>query len=167
MPRTDKILVSGTLGDHGIAIAALRENLSFQTSIRSDFPRLHNLVATTPGRRHTRHPCITRPTRGGVATTLNEIAQQSSVGMMIYEDRLPIQEQVQALCEFIGLDPLYIANEGKLIAICAAEDAEKLLHVMHAHPWAGMPASSAKSSKTHTALCKCKPGLVANASLIG
>ncbi|MER0169167.1 MAG: hydrogenase expression/formation protein HypE [Nitrosomonas sp.] len=129
----DKILVSGTLGDHGIAIMALRENLSFQTSIESDTTALHDLVAAmiavTPGIHVLRDP-----TRGGVATTLNEIAQQSSVGMMIYEDRLPIQAQVQAACEFIGLDPLYIANEGKLIAICAAEDAEKLLHVMHAHP---------------------------------
>lgn len=129
----DKILVSGTLGDHGIAIMALRENLSFQTSIESDTAALHDLVAAmiavTPGIHVLRDP-----TRGGVATALNEIAQQSSVGMMIYENELPIQEQVQAACEFIGLDPLYIANEGKLIAICTAEDAEKLLHAMHAHP---------------------------------
>lgn len=129
----DKILVSGTLGDHGIAIMALRENLSFQTSIESDTAALHDLVAAmiaiTPGIHVLRDP-----TRGGIATSLNEIAQQSSVGMMIHENALPIQEQVQAACEFIGLDPLYIANEGKLIAICAAEDAEKLLHAMHAHP---------------------------------
>ncbi|MBX9917312.1 MAG: hydrogenase expression/formation protein HypE [Nitrosomonas sp.] len=129
----DKILVSGTLGDHGIAIMALRENLSFQTTIESDTAALHDLVsamiAVTPGIHVLRDP-----TRGGVATSLNEIAQQSSVGMMIHENELPIQEQVQAACEFIGLDPLYIANEGKLIAICAAEDAEKLLHAMHAHP---------------------------------
>ena len=129
----DKILVSGTLGDHGIAIMALRENLSFQTSIESDSAALHDLVAAmiaaTPGIHVLRDP-----TRGGVATALNEIAQQSSAGMMIYENELPIQEQVQAACEFIGLDPLYIANEGKLIAICATEDAEKLLHAMHAHP---------------------------------
>ncbi|MDV6342588.1 hydrogenase expression/formation protein HypE [Nitrosomonas sp. Is24] len=129
----DKILVSGTLGDHGIAIMALRENLSFQTSIESDSTALHDLVAAmiaaTPGIHVLRDP-----TRGGLATALNEIAQQSSIGMMIYENELPIQEQVQAACEFIGLDPLYIANEGKLIAICAAQDAEKLLHAMHAHP---------------------------------
>ena len=129
----DKILISGTLGDHGIAVMALRANLSFQTSIESDSAALHDLVATmiavTPGIHVLRDP-----TRGGVATTLNEIAQQSSVGMILDESKLPIQEQVQAACEFIGLDPLYIANEGKLIAICAAEEAEELLHAMHAHP---------------------------------
>jgi hydrogenase expression/formation protein HypE len=74
------------------------------------------------------------PTRGGVATTLNEIALQSSVGMMLYENELPIREQVQAACEFLGLDPLYIANEGKLVAICAAEDAGDLLSAMRTHP---------------------------------
>lgn len=129
----DKILVSGTLGDHGIAVMALRANLSFQTSIESDSAALHDLVAAmiavTPGIHVLRDP-----TRGGVATALNEIAQQSSVGMILDESKLPIQEQVQAACEFIGLDPLYIANEGKLIAICTAAEAEKLLHAMHAHP---------------------------------
>lgn len=129
----DKILVSGTLGDHGVAVMAQRENLSFETSIESDTAALHRLVAqmitVTPNIRVLRDP-----TRGGLATTLNEIAQQSSVGMMIHESSLPIQEQVQAACEFLGLDPLYIANEGKLIAICPAHDVENLLRAMRAHP---------------------------------
>lgn len=129
----DKILVSGTLGDHGVAVMAQRENLSFDTSIESDTAALHELVAqmiaATPNIRVLRDP-----TRGGIAAALNEIAQQSSVGMMIYESNLPIQEQVQAACEFLGLDPLYIANEGKLIAICPAQDAENLLCAMRAHP---------------------------------
>jgi len=129
----DKILVSGTLGDHGVAVMAQRENLSFETSIESDTAALHELVAhmiaATPGIHVLRDP-----TRGGIAAALNEIAQQSSVGMMIYESSLPIQEQVQAACEFLGLDPLYIANEGKLIAICPAQDAENLLRAMRAHP---------------------------------
>ncbi|MBX3615898.1 hydrogenase expression/formation protein HypE [Nitrosomonas sp.] len=129
----DKILVSGTLGDHGIAVMASRENLSFQTSIISDTAALHDLVAamiaTVPTIRVLRDP-----TRGGLASTLNEIAQQSSVGMMLYENNLPIREQVQAACEFLGLDPLYIANEGKLIAICPAKDAENLLRIMQNHP---------------------------------
>lgn len=129
----DKILVSGTLGDHGIAIMALRENLSFHTSIESDTAALHDLVAhmiTAVPNIHV----LRDPTRGGVATALNEIALQSSVGMMLYENKLPIREQVYAACEFLGLDPLYIANEGKLVAICTAEDATSLLNVMRAHP---------------------------------
>ncbi|QOJ24506.1 MAG: hydrogenase expression/formation protein HypE [Gammaproteobacteria bacterium] len=129
----DKILVSGTLGDHGVAVMAQRENLSFETSIESDTAALHGLVAqmiaATPNIRVLRDP-----TRGGIAATLNEIAQQSSVGMMIHESNLPIREQVQAACEFLGLDPLYIANEGKLIAICPAQDTENLLRAMRAHP---------------------------------
>ena len=129
----DKILVSGTLGDHGVAVMSLRENLTFHTSIQSDTAALHGLVATmiaaVPGIHVLRDP-----TRGGLATTLNEIARQSAVGMMLHEDKLPIREQVKAACEFLGLDPLYVANEGKLAAICAPQDAERLLQVMRAHP---------------------------------
>ncbi len=129
----DKILVSGALGDHGVAVMSLRENLTFHTGIQSDTAALHGLVAAmvaaVPGIRVLRDP-----TRGGLATTLNEIARQSGVGMMLHEDRLPIREQVRAACEFLGLDPLYVANEGKLAAICAPEDAERLLQAMRAHP---------------------------------
>ncbi len=129
----DKILVSGTLGDHGIAIMSLRENLSFHTSITSDTAALHDLVAAmiavTPNLRVLRDP-----TRGGLATVLNEIASQSGVGMMLQESTLPIQQQVSAACEFLGFDPLYVANEGKLVAICAPEDANDLLTAMRAHP---------------------------------
>ena len=129
----DKIVVSGTLGDHGIAVMAFRENLSFQTTIESDTAALHELVANMVVAVPDIH-VLRDPTRGGIATALNEIAQQSSVGMMVYEDKLPIRQEVNAACEFLGLDPLYIANEGKLVAICTAEDAEHLLNVMRAHP---------------------------------
>ena len=129
----DKILVSGTLGDHGIAIMSLRENLSFHTSIQSDTASLHDLVSAMVAAVPRIH-VLRDPTRGGVATTLNEIARQSAVGMMLYEDKLPIHEQVSAACEFLGFDPLYVANEGKLAAICAPEDAEQLLAVMRSHP---------------------------------
>jgi hydrogenase expression/formation protein HypE len=129
----DKILVSGTLGDHGIAIMSLRENLSFHTSIQSDTASLHDLVSAMVAAVPRIH-VLRDPTRGGVATTLNEIARQSAVGMMLYEDKLPIHEQVSAACEFLGFDPLYVANEGKLAAICASEDAEQLLAVMRSHP---------------------------------
>ncbi|HEX5338082.1 MAG TPA: hydrogenase expression/formation protein HypE [Gallionella sp.] len=129
----DKILVSGMLGDHGVAIISLRENLTFHTSIESDTAALHELIATMLAAVPDIH-VLRDPTRGGLATTLNEIASQSAAGMMIYENQLPIREQVNAACEFLGLDPLYVANEGKLVAICAPQDADRLLAAMRAHP---------------------------------
>ena len=129
----DRILVSGSLGDHGVAVMSLRSGLEFHTSIESDSAALHDLVRVmveaVPELR-----CLRDPTRGGLATSLNEIARQSGVGMCIREAGLPIAAEVAAACELLGLDPLYVANEGKLIAICPADDAERLLGVMRAHP---------------------------------
>jgi hydrogenase expression/formation protein HypE len=129
----DAILVSGTMGDHGVAIMSLRENLTFETTIRSDTAALHGLVAemvaAVPGL-HT----LRDPTRGGLATTLNEIARQSCAGMRIRESAIPVKAEVAAACEFLGLDPLYVANEGKLVAICARGDAGRLLAAMKSHP---------------------------------
>jgi hydrogenase expression/formation protein HypE len=129
----DAILVSGTIGDHGVAIMSLRENLSFETTIESDTAALHGLVATMLEAVPTVR-CLRDPTRGGLGTTLNEFARQSNVGMVIRESAIPVKPQVNAACEFLGLDPLYVANEGKLIAICPPEDADRLLAVMRAHP---------------------------------
>jgi hydrogenase expression/formation protein HypE len=129
----DAILVSGTLGDHGVAIMSLRENLSFSTAIQSDTAALHGLVAAMLAAVPEIH-CLRDPTRGGLATTLNEIARQSDVGMRVKELALPVNPEVAAACEFLGLDPLYVANEGKLVAICPAEQAERLLTAMRAHP---------------------------------
>lgn len=129
----DRILVSGTIGDHGVAIMSLRENLSFETTIRSDTAALHRLVAAMVNAVPDLH-CLRDPTRGGLATTLNELASQSGVGMLIEEASVPVQPPVAAACEFLGLDPLYVANEGKLVAICADADAARLLEVMRAHP---------------------------------
>jgi hydrogenase expression/formation protein HypE len=129
----DRILVSGTIGDHGVAIMSLRENLSFETTIRSDTAALHGLVAAMVHAAPGIH-CLRDPTRGGLATTLNELATQSGAGMLIDEVAVPVQRPVAAACEFLGLDPLYVANEGKLIAICAPEDTERLLQAMRAHP---------------------------------
>lgn len=129
----DRILVSGSLGDHGVAIMSKRENLTFETTIESDSQALHDLIAdmvkAVPTIRALRDP-----TRGGLASTLNEMAQQSNVGMSLREDDIPVKEEVHAACELLGLDPLYVANEGKLIAICPSEQAEQLLAVMRAHP---------------------------------
>jgi hydrogenase expression/formation protein HypE len=129
----DAILVSGTLGDHGVAIMSLRENLSFETEIRSDTAALHTLVAAMVRATPSIH-CLRDPTRGGLATTLNEIARQSRVGMRLEETTIPVRREVHAACELLGLDPLYVANEGKLVAICPEEDAATVLEAMRAHP---------------------------------
>ena len=129
----DVILVSGTIGDHGVAIMSTREGLSFDTSTISDSAALHGLVAAMVTAVPDIH-VMRDPTRGGLATTLNEIAHQSGVGMVLEEDAIPVRGEVAAACELLGLDPLYVANEGKLVAICAPEDAETLLNVMRGHP---------------------------------
>jgi len=129
----DAILVSGTLGDHGMAIMAERESLGFESPIVSDTAALHGLIETLLATGADIR-VLRDPTRGGLATTLNEIARQSGVGMMLQEKALPVKPAVNAACELLGLDPLYVANEGKLIAICAAADAETVLSAMRAHP---------------------------------
>ena len=129
----DVILLSGTIGDHGMAIMAERESLGFSAPILSDTAALHGLItamlATGADIR-----CLRDPTRGGLATTLNELARQSGVGMMLDEPAIPVNGEVAAACEFLGLDPLYVANEGKLVAIVAEADADKVLAAMRAHP---------------------------------
>jgi hydrogenase expression/formation protein HypE len=116
-----------------MAIMAVRESLGFESPIVSDSAALHGLIAAMRACGAELH-VLRDPTRGGLATTLNEIAQQSGVGMMLQEKALPVNPAVAAACEFLGLDPLYVANEGKLVAICAESDAEMLLAAMRAHP---------------------------------
>ena len=129
----DCILLSGSIGEHGIAILSQREGLEFESPIRSDSAPLHTLVAAmlaaSPAIR-----CMRDPTRGGVSSALNEIAAQSRVGMELEESAIPIQEAVRGACELLGLDPLYVANEGKLLAIVDAAQAEPILAAMRAHP---------------------------------
>jgi len=131
----DVVLLSGSIGDHGVAILSKRESLAFETEVLSDTAALNGLVAqllaaVPEGAVRT----LRDPTRGGLATTLNEIAKQSGVGMLLDEAAIPIQPQVEAACELLGLDALYIANEGKLIAIVAAEHAETALQALQTHP---------------------------------
>ncbi len=139
----DRVLLSGAIGDHGIAILALREGLEFETEIQSDSAALHTLVAAmlraTPGIR-----CMRDPTRGGISSTLNEIAQQSHVGIELDEPAIPIHDAVRSACELLGLDPLYVANEGKLIAIVAPDAASAVLQAMRAIRWARKHKSSAR-----------------------
>ena len=129
----DAILLSGAIGDHGMAIMSKRENLTFDAPIESDTAALHGLVADMLASGADIH-VMRDPTRGGLATTLNEIAKQSGVGMLLDEACIPVRTVVEAACEFLGFDPLYIANEGKLVAICVAADAGRLLAAMRAHP---------------------------------
>jgi hydrogenase expression/formation protein HypE len=129
----DAVVLSGSIGEHGIAILAQREGLEFETRIESDSASLHTLVAEMLGvSREIR--CMRDPTRGGLSSTLNEIAQQSHVGIELEEASIPVREEVRGACELLGLDPLYVANEGKLIAIVAANAAEELVRVMRRHP---------------------------------
>ncbi|WP_213764886.1 hydrogenase expression/formation protein HypE [Caballeronia sp. dw_19] len=130
----DAVLLSGTIGEHGVAVLSQRASLEFETTIKSDTAALHTLVAAMLAAAPVGAIHVLRdPTRGGLATTLNEIAGQSNVGMMLEESAIPILPQVDAACELLGLDPLYIANEGKLVAIVAPEAAAAVLAAMHAH----------------------------------
>jgi hydrogenase expression/formation protein HypE len=129
----DRILASGTIGDHGVAILSVREGLEFETVLESDTAALNGLaealLAECPSVR-----CMRDPTRGGVAGTANELASASGVGVRLVESAFPIRPEVRAACEILGLDPLYVANEGKLLAVVPGEDAERLLSAARRHP---------------------------------
>lgn len=130
----DVVLVSGAIGDHGTAILSRREGLTFLTDLESDCAPLNKMVEAIM--KASSHVHVLRdPTRGGLAATLNEIATQSKVGIELNESAIVVHEAVNAACEFLGLDPLYVANEGKLIAICPAEEAQAVLEAMKADPY--------------------------------
>jgi len=130
----DKVILSGTIGDHGIAVISQREGLRFSSPVESDCAPLNGLVAEMLGS-GAQIRCLRDPTRGGLASTLNELASSSGVGIRIVEDSIPVREPVQAACELLGFDPLYVANEGKLVAVAGAEGADGLLDVMRRSPY--------------------------------
>ena len=128
----DKVILSGPIGDHGIAVLSQREGLGFATKLESDCAPLNGLVAemlAASKRIHT----MRDPTRGGLATTLNELAAQSKVGIRIEEEIIPVRDEVRGACEMLGIDPLYVANEGKLVALVHPEDADAVLEKMRHH----------------------------------
>ena len=129
----DQVLLSGPIGDHGVAILSAREGLQFSTALESDCAPLNGLVAkmiaASPEIR-----CLRDPTRGGLASTLNELARQSGVGIWVEERRIPVKEEVRGACELLGFEPWNLANEGKLVAMVSAEAAEVILNAMRAHP---------------------------------
>lgn len=130
----DAILVSGTIGDHGMAIMSVREGLEFESQIRSDCAALNGLIGEVLDAVGLAVHAMRDPTRGGLASTLNEIAQASGVGIVIDEKSLPVRPDVQSACELLGLDPVYVANEGKAVFFVAPEAAERALAILQAHP---------------------------------
>jgi hydrogenase expression/formation protein HypE len=129
----DRVIVSGSLGDHGMAIMIARGELELEVELRSDTAPLHDLVANLL-EATTQVRCLRDPTRGGAATVLNELALAAEVGIAVQESALPIRPEVTAACEILGLDPLYVANEGKLIAVVAPEETEAALDALRQHP---------------------------------
>jgi hydrogenase expression/formation protein HypE len=128
----DKVILSGTIGDHGIAVLSQREGLGFSTKLESDCAPLNGLVTEMMAASKRIHS-MRDPTRGGLATTLNELAAQSKVGIRIEEEKVPVRDEVRGACEMLGIDPLYVANEGKLVALVHPEDAEAVLERMRHH----------------------------------
>jgi hydrogenase expression/formation protein HypE len=158
----DAILVSGAIGDHGMAIMSVREGLEFESQIRSDCAALNGLIAevleAVGGAVH----AMRDPTRGGLASTLNEIAQSSGVGMEIDEPSLPVRPEVQAACELLGLDPVYVANEGKAVFFVAPEAAERVLEVLHAHALGREAARIGRVTATHPRMLVARTAMGAN-----
>jgi hydrogenase expression/formation protein HypE len=155
----DVIIVSGTIGDHGMAIMSVREGLAFETELVSDSAALHTLVAAMLEVTQDIH-CLRDATRGGVAAVLNELAGQSQVGFELDETAIPVRPAVMAACEMLGMDPLYVANEGKLVAIVPPETADAVLNSMRQHPLAQDAAVIGRAVAEH-------PGMVIARTAIG
>jgi len=159
----DRIILSGTMADHGMAIMSCREGLSFVSPLASDTAALHGLVeamlaVVPPGAGGLR--AMRDPTRGGVAAVLSEMARASRVGVVIAEERLPVAPPVRGACELLGIDPIFVANEGKLLAAVAAERADELLAVMRSHPLG-------RESAIIGEVTDANPGLVALRTILG
>lgn len=155
----DVIILNGSIADHGIAIMSAREGLSFETEIKSDTVPLNGLIQSVLDVSQNVH-VMRDPTRGGVATTLKEIASTANIGIEIDEKEIPIKEEVKGACEILGLDPLYIANEGKVVLFVDKEDAEKILMVMKNHPLGFESHIIGEVTNEH-------PGMVIMKTLIG
>ena len=155
----DVVILSGTIGDHGMAIMSVREGLSFETELVSDSAALHTLVAAMLAVTPDIH-CLRDATRGGVAAVLNELAEQSHAGFALDETTIPVRPAVMAACEMLGMDPLYVANEGKLVAVVPAAHAEAMLAAMRAHPLGADAAIIGQVVAEH-------PGMVVARTAIG
>jgi hydrogenase expression/formation protein HypE len=158
----DAILVSGTIGDHGMAIMSVREGLEFESQIVSDCAALNGMIAEVLAVADTSIHAMRDPTRGGLASTLNEIALASGVGIEIDEASLPVRTQVQSACELLGLDPVYVANEGKAVFFVAPEAAEQVLAVLRAHPLGREAARIGQVTAQHPRMLVARTAMGAN-----
>jgi len=154
----DVVIVSGSIGDHGMAILSVREGLEFETAIESDSAALNGLIAAMLDFVPEIH-VLRDPTRGGVASALNEIAQASKTGIVIEERAIPVKTAVRSACEMLGMDPMYVANEGKLVAIVPGNDADRVLSVMHGHPLGKDAAVIGKVVESHPGMLVAKTAL--------
>jgi hydrogenase expression/formation protein HypE len=158
----DAILVSGTIGDHGMAIMSVREGLEFESQIRSDCAALNGMIAEVLDAAGTAVHVMRDPTRGGLASTLNEIAQASNVGIAIDEARLPVRDEVQSACELLGFDPVYVANEGKAVFFVAPDAADRVLSILHAHPLGRAAARIGHVTAEHPRMLVARTAMGAN-----
>ena len=158
----DTILVSGTIGDHGMAIMSVREGLEFESQIRSDCAALNGLIGDVLNAVGSSVHAMRDPTRGGLASTLNEIAASSLVGIDIDESRVPVRPEVQSACELLGLDPVYVANEGKVVIFVAPDAADRALEVMRAHPLGRDAARIGRVTAEHKRMLVARTAMGAN-----
>ena len=158
----DEVLVSGTMGDHGMAIMSVREGLEFESPIRSDCAALNGMISAVLDAAGDAVHAMRDPTRGGLASTLNEIAASSDVGVEIDEQSLPVRLEVQSACDLLGLDPVYVANEGKAVFFVAREAANKVLEVLRAHPLGREAARIGQVTAQHKKMLVARTGMGAN-----
>ncbi len=158
----DAILLSGTIGDHGMAVMSMREGLEFESQIRSDCAALNGLIGAVLEAVGTAVHAMRDPTRGGLASTLNEIASASGVGIDMDEARLPVRPEVGSACELLGLDPVYVANEGKAVFFVAPEAAERALAALRAHHLGREAAHIGKATAEHPSLLVARTAMGAN-----
>jgi hydrogenase expression/formation protein HypE len=154
----NKIIISGTIGDHGIAVLSKREGIGFETDLKSDSAPLNKLISEMI-QISNKINCMRDPTRGGLSSTLNEIAEQSGVSIRIDEEKIPVRREVAAACEMLGLDPLYIANEGKVVAVVEAEDADKIVEIMKKNKYGQNAAVIGEVTEKHAAKVTLKTAL--------
>ena len=158
----DVVLVSGTMGDHGMAIMSVREGLEFESQIRSDCAALNGMIADVLNAAGPSVHAMRDPTRGGLASTLNEIANSSNVGVDIDETKLPVRSEVQSACELLGLDPVYVANEGKAVFFVAQEAADRALEILRAHPLGREAARIGQVTAEHKKILVARTAMGAN-----
>ena len=158
----DAVLVSGTIGDHGMAIMSVREGLEFESQIRSDCAALNGMIAEVLDAVGDGVHAMRDPTRGGLASTLNEIASASRVGVAIDEAALPVRPEVQSACELLGLDPVYVANEGKAVFFVAPEAADRVLAALRAHPLGKDAARIGRVTAEHPGMLVARTAMGAN-----